>query len=227
MSSRVSASTSPARSVTATRECVAPRSAASTTPASRLNANVRGGRPPRDAPGSAGTTSCRVSSESTRWATVERDSPVRATNSACVRACPSRIRRSIAPAPLGDVPAKPAICSVCQSGRTAARPSLRARRLNPMRSRSITWGNGDRQDQPRARTRSAGRRLLASDAGRRARARRILVALVLFVAISDLTPWLDALAPVYETIYNAALSARRCCASLAACSAAASASPGR
>ena len=47
--------TSPARSVTATRECVAPRSAASTTPASRLKANVcrraaagRGARAGRD-----------------------------------------------------------------------------------------------------------------------------------------------------------------------------------
>ncbi len=49
ISSGVSASGCAARSLTARREWVAPRSAASTTPASRLKASTVGGRPPVDA----------------------------------------------------------------------------------------------------------------------------------------------------------------------------------
>ena len=81
------------------REWVAPRSAHRTTPASRLKANVCGGRPPVETLPPAGTTSRSDSSASIRWATVERASPVSATSSARVLARPSRIRRSSAPAP--------------------------------------------------------------------------------------------------------------------------------
>ena len=109
MSVRVSTMTSPARSVTATRECVAPRSAASTTPALRLKAKVFGGRPPVEALAPAGTTSRCASRASIRWATVERASPVSATSSARVLARPSRMSRSMAPAPVPvDDPLPPA-----------------------------------------------------------------------------------------------------------------------
>ena len=92
------ASTSPARSVTATREWVAPRSPASTTPASPLNASIVGRRPPVEALSPPGTRRrCEIRA-STRCAMVERASPVIAASSPRVLARPVRTRSRIAPA---------------------------------------------------------------------------------------------------------------------------------
>ena len=67
---------SPPRLVTARRAWVAPRSAASTTPASSLKANVIGGRPPVESLSPASRSRPCARSWSSRWATVERASPV-------------------------------------------------------------------------------------------------------------------------------------------------------
>ena len=81
----LAASTVAARSVTASRTWVAPTSAASTTRAAGLKANCVGGRPPVDVASPAGPTSALASRASTRWATVERPSPVTAASSLRVR----------------------------------------------------------------------------------------------------------------------------------------------
>ena len=97
-SSGSSARTSAARFVIAIVECVAPRPATRITPASALNANVCGGRPPVEAFSPTGMTRPWDSSASMRCETVERARPVDATSSARVLAL-SRMRLSIAPAP--------------------------------------------------------------------------------------------------------------------------------
>src|SRR4051794_29027883 len=101
-SAAISLSGVPARSLTATRACVAPRSATSTTPAAWLKARTVGGRPPVDALPPASRTSPAPSSASTRCATVERASPVWRARSARVVAVPLRISSSSAPALVGE-----------------------------------------------------------------------------------------------------------------------------
>ena len=108
------ASTPPARSVTATRVCVAPTSPASTTPTSLLNASIVGGRPPVDALSPPGMSRRWARSASTRWATVERDRPVKVARSPRVVARPLRTRSRIVPA----VPVGPAV------GRALSEPAL-------------------------------------------------------------------------------------------------------
>ncbi len=72
----------PSRSVIATSMLVAPRSATRTCPASARKVIWRGGRPPVLGPISSSTTSPSSMSSATRWATMPRLRPVRATSSA-------------------------------------------------------------------------------------------------------------------------------------------------
>ena len=88
------ASTVAARSVTARRTWVAPTSAASTTRAAGLKANCAGGRPPVDVASPAAPTSELASRASTRWAIVERPSPVDARRARC--GCAARRRAGVA-----------------------------------------------------------------------------------------------------------------------------------
>ena len=85
-----STSTVPARSVTASVACEAPRSAASTMRAEGLSANCEGGRPPVDAASATGLTRPSCMSSSTRAAIVERARPVDWASAARVRGAPSR-----------------------------------------------------------------------------------------------------------------------------------------
>ncbi len=101
MSALSSASTVPPRLVTASRECVAPRSAASATPASSLKASIIGGRPPVESLSPSSRSSPWSRSWSSRWAIVDRARPVSAERSARVAPSPSRISCSSVPAPNG------------------------------------------------------------------------------------------------------------------------------
>ena len=83
------ASIAPARLVTPSRACVAPRSAASTTRASGLNTNRVGGRPPVESASPAGVSS--------RWPEAPPGARQRSSG-------PARSRR---PAPRGSAPARP------------------------------------------------------------------------------------------------------------------------
>ena len=76
--------------VTATSMLVAPRSATRTCPASARKVSWRGGRPPVLGPTSPSTTSPRSISSPTRWATIARPRPVRATSSERDRDRPRR-----------------------------------------------------------------------------------------------------------------------------------------
>ena len=101
MSPLSSASTVPPRLVTASREWVAPRSAASTTPASSLKASIIGGRPPVESLSPSSRRSPWARSWSRRWAIVERARPVSAERSARVVPSASRISCSNVPGPSG------------------------------------------------------------------------------------------------------------------------------
>ncbi len=94
-----SASTVDARSVTARRACVAPRSTPSTTCEAGLKANVAGGRPPLEVASPAGAIRPVAMRASMRPVTVDRAWPVIVASSARVRGRPSRSSWNISPAP--------------------------------------------------------------------------------------------------------------------------------
>ncbi len=89
MSSSVppSASGCPLSVVMARRACVAPMSAAKTTPAAGLRVSRVGRRPPVDGPSPASTSTPRSSSSSTRCEMVDRANPVILASSARVEVC--------------------------------------------------------------------------------------------------------------------------------------------
>jgi hypothetical protein len=80
----------PSSVVSATSMLVAPRSATRRWPADARNESWRGGRPPVLGPTSPSTTRPRSSSSPTRWATIARPRPVRATSSERDRDRPNR-----------------------------------------------------------------------------------------------------------------------------------------
>ena len=93
--------TAPLRSHTAIRIAVAPMSATSRTPRSRLNSNRPGGRPPVDWPTSAAASRPASTRASIRWLTVDRASPVRLITSALLSRESSRKTESTAERSVG------------------------------------------------------------------------------------------------------------------------------
>ena len=191
MSSPSSASDSPPRSVSARRAWVAPRSAASTTPALWLKLSTWAGRPPVAATSASDTSSRNEISASTRWEIVERASPVVVTRSLRVVAAPRRIRRRTAPAPLMPgadgspcaampppslVEARAQPCSFVDSGPSPVRSDTATRRPRSSSPRPSCWTSRRSGGGARARARRALRPLPAVAPPRRPRPGRAAVA---------------------------------------------------